>query len=40
MVIGNGNLPAWKTGIVHLGLGNFHRAHQAVYTAPAVAVTG
>ena len=23
---------AVKTGIVHLGLGNFHRAHQAVYT--------
>ncbi|MBN0038582.1 mannitol dehydrogenase family protein [Cellulosimicrobium cellulans] len=23
------------TGIVHLGLGNFHRAHQAVYTAIA-----
>lgn len=23
------------TGIVHLGLGNFHRAHQAVYTAAA-----
>ncbi|TDW84221.1 fructuronate reductase [Kribbella pratensis] len=23
------------TGIVHLGLGNFHRAHQAVYTAHA-----
>ncbi|WP_030253135.1 mannitol dehydrogenase family protein [Streptomyces violens] len=25
------------TGIVHLGLGNFHRAHQAVYTAAALA---
>jgi fructuronate reductase len=25
-----------ETGIVHLGLGNFHRAHQAVYTAAAV----
>ncbi|GAA4536860.1 mannitol dehydrogenase family protein [Pseudonocardia xishanensis] len=25
------------TGIVHLGLGNFHRAHQAVYTARALA---
>lgn len=24
------------TGIVHLGLGNFHRAHQAVYTALAM----
>ncbi|NJQ00713.1 mannitol dehydrogenase family protein [Streptomyces zingiberis] len=27
------------TGIVHLGLGNFHRAHQAVYTAAALAHT-
>jgi fructuronate reductase len=26
---------ASSTGIVHLGLGNFHRAHQAVYTAQA-----
>jgi len=26
-----------ETGIVHLGLGNFHRAHQAVYTAAALA---
>ncbi|SDO34187.1 fructuronate reductase [Nakamurella panacisegetis] len=26
------------TGIVHLGLGNFHRAHQAVYTAQALRV--
>ncbi|MEW2397299.1 mannitol dehydrogenase family protein [Streptomyces sp. NPDC046862] len=25
-----------ETGIVHLGLGNFHRAHQAVYTAAAL----
>lgn len=25
-------------GIVHLGLGNFHRAHQATYTAAALAV--
>lgn len=25
------------TGIVHLGLGNFHRAHQAVHTAVALA---
>ena len=24
-------------GIVHLGLGNFHRAHAAVYTAHALA---
>ncbi len=29
-----------KTGIVHLGLGNFHRAHLAVYTAKAVAADG
>ena len=29
-----------KTGIVHLGLGNFHRAHFAVYTAKAVAAAG
>jgi len=28
---------ALETGIVHLGLGNFHRAHQAVYTAAALA---
>ncbi|MEU6118685.1 mannitol dehydrogenase family protein [Streptomyces sp. NPDC047117] len=28
------------TGIVHLGLGNFHRAHQAVYTAAALAHEG
>jgi fructuronate reductase len=26
-----------QTGIVHLGMGNFHRAHQAVYTAAALA---
>ncbi len=26
-----------QTGIVHLGLGGFHRAHQAVYTARALA---
>ena len=26
-----------RTGIVHLGLGNFHRAHAAVYTAQALA---
>ena len=29
-----------STGIVHLGLGNFHRAHFAVYTAKAVAASG
>ena len=28
------------TGIVHLGLGAFHRAHQAVYTEDAVAAAG
>ena len=28
------------TGIVHLGLGNFHRAHMAIYTAKAVAAAG
>jgi fructuronate reductase len=27
-----------ESGIVHLGLGNFHRAHQAVYTARALDV--
>jgi fructuronate reductase len=29
-----------STGIVHLGLGAFHRAHQAVYTEEAVAAAG
>ena len=28
-----------ETGIVHIGLGNFHRAHQAVHTAAALAHT-
>jgi fructuronate reductase len=28
--------PPARTGIVHLGLGNFHRAHQALYTARAL----
>lgn len=28
-----------EAGIVHLGLGNFHRAHQAVYTAEALRAT-
>ena len=28
------------TGIVHLGLSNFHRAHQAVHTAGALAASG
>ncbi|MCW6004960.1 mannitol dehydrogenase family protein [Micromonospora sp. CPCC 205371] len=32
-----GTVPA---GIVHLGLGAFHRAHQAVYTEAAVALAG
>jgi fructuronate reductase len=35
LVSGRRDRPA---GIVHLGLGNFHRAHQAVYTAAALAV--
>jgi len=29
-----------ERGIVHIGLGNFHRAHLAVYTAEAVAASG
>ena len=36
---GTGVLPRTRpheAGIVHLGLGNFHRAHQAVYTARAL----
>jgi len=32
-----GSVPA---GIVHLGLGAFHRAHQAVYTEEAIAAAG
>ena len=32
-----GTVPA---GIVHLGLGAFHRAHQAVYTEEAIAAAG
>ncbi|MFH8252692.1 mannitol dehydrogenase family protein [Microbacterium sp. B2969] len=32
-------LPA-RAGILHLGLGNFHRAHQAVYTSAAIAADG
>ncbi|MER0236928.1 mannitol dehydrogenase family protein [Fulvimarina sp. MAC8] len=31
---------AHGTGIVHLGCGNFHRAHQAVYTDDALAKSG
>jgi fructuronate reductase len=33
-------LGALRPGIVHLGLGNFHRAHQAVYTRAALNSTG
>ena len=29
-----------RAGILHLGLGSFHRAHQAVYTAAALPVSG
>lgn len=29
-----------QTGIVHLGVGAFHRAHQAVYTEDAIAAAG
>jgi fructuronate reductase len=29
------NMPAWRTGIVHLGLGAFSRAHLALYTEDA-----
>ena len=29
-----------RAGILHLGLGNFHRAHQAAYTSAAVAADG
>lgn len=37
--------PAWqregrKSGIVHLGVGAFHKAHQAVYTDDAIAASG
>ncbi len=31
---------ALKPGIVHLGLGAFHRAHQAVFTEDAIAASG
>ncbi|WP_456286039.1 mannitol dehydrogenase family protein [Microbacterium sp. JZ70] len=31
---------ARPAGVLHLGLGNFHRAHQAVYTAAAIAAEG
>src|ERR1700744_507104 len=35
--------PAWRdpgVGIVHLGIGNFHRAHEAVYTEEAMLAAG
>src|SRR5438552_4498408 len=32
--------PALRTGIVHLGVGAFHRAHQALYTDEAIARRG
>jgi fructuronate reductase len=32
--------PHRSAGILHLGLGSFHRAHQAVYTAAALAADG
>jgi len=32
--------PALKSGIVHLGIGAFHRAHQAVFTEDAIAARG
>jgi fructuronate reductase len=32
--------PTLKPGILHLGVGNFHRAHQAVYTEDAIAKRG
>src|SRR5437868_15042511 len=31
---------AFGIGIVHLGLGNFHRAHQAVFTEDAITAAG
>ena len=31
---------ALRVGIVHLGIGAFHRAHQAVYTEDAIAAQG
>ncbi|CAN7394060.1 mannitol dehydrogenase family protein [Trinickia sp. LjRoot230] len=35
--------PEWRDpaiGIVHLGIGNFHRAHQALYTEEAIVAAG
>lgn len=34
------NFPALKPGIVHLGIGAFHRAHQAVFTEDAIQRAG
>ena len=34
------NRPILRTGIVHIGLGIFHRAHLAVYTAKAIDADG
>ena len=34
------DVAATRTGIVHLGIGAFHRAHQAVYTDDAMAMAG
>ena len=31
---------AIRSGVVHLGVGAFHRAHQAVYTDDAIAAAG
>jgi fructuronate reductase len=44
-ITGPARRPAYEpgahgTGIVHLGVGNFHRAHQAVYTDDAMAASG
>ena len=33
-------IDALRTGIVHLGIGAFHRAHQAIYTDDAIASAG
>ena len=33
-------IAALRTGIVHLGIGAFHRAHQAIYTDDALASAG
>ncbi|MGB8386224.1 MAG: hypothetical protein WCG47_34150 [Dermatophilaceae bacterium] len=31
---------AASVGIIHLGIGAFHRAHQAIYTQEAMATAG